>query len=70
MLLCVCYLKERDLQCGKVSILEEEILNQQQNHTNMIKEQERLMKDKAEQDQKIQREIHDRLCLKMVKGNC
>lgn len=57
---------ERDLQCGKVSILEEEILNQQQNHNNMIKEQERLMKDKAEQDQKIQREIHDRLCLKMV----
>lgn len=68
--MCTCYLKERDLQCGKVSILEEEILNQQQNHNNMIKEQERLMKDKAEQDQKIQREIHDRLCLKMVKGNC
>ncbi|PFX34405.1 hypothetical protein AWC38_SpisGene670 [Stylophora pistillata] len=57
---------ERDLQCGKVSILEEKILNQQQNHNNMMKEQDRLMKDKAEQDQKIQREIHDRLCLKMV----
>ncbi|KAJ7383202.1 hypothetical protein OS493_030000 [Desmophyllum pertusum] len=57
---------ERDIQYGKVSVLEEEILHQQQNYNNLIKEQERLLKDKAEQDQKLQREIHDRLCLKMV----
>lgn len=57
---------ERDIQYGKVSVLEEEILHQQQNYNNLIKEQERLLKEKAEQDHRLQREIQDRLCLKMV----
>jgi len=49
-----------------VSVLEEEILHQQQNYNNLVKEQERLLKEKAEQDHRLQREIQDRLCLKMV----
>ena len=50
-----------------MSVLEEEILHQQQNYKSLVKEQERLLKEKAEQDQRLQREIRDRLCLKMVR---
>lgn len=49
-------------------VLEEEIQHQQKNYNNLVKEQERLLKDKAEQDQRLQREIRDRLCLKMVRN--
>ncbi|KAK2564395.1 hypothetical protein P5673_011822 [Acropora cervicornis] len=57
---------ERDIECGKVIVLEEEIQHHQRNYNNLIKEQERLLKDKAEQDQRLQREIQERLGLKMV----
>ncbi|XP_020625922.1 MAR-binding filament-like protein 1-1 isoform X2 [Orbicella faveolata] len=57
---------ERDIQYGKVSVLEEEILHRQRNYNNLVNEQERLLKEKAEQDHRLQREIQDRLCLKMV----
>ena len=49
-------------------VLEEEIQHQQQSYNNLVKEQERLLKDKAEQDKRLQREIRDRLCLKMVRN--
>ena len=61
-------MKERDIKCGKVIVLEEEIQHQQQSYNNLLKEQQHLVKDKAEQDQRLQREIHDRLCLKMVRN--
>lgn len=48
-------------------VLEEEIQHHQRNYNNLIKEQERLLKDKAEQDQRLQREIQERLGLKMVR---
>lgn len=48
-------------------VLEEEIQQYQRNYNNLIKEQERLLKDKAEQDQRLQREIQERLGLKMVR---
>ena len=48
-------------------VLEEEIQHHQRNYNNLIKEQECLLKDKAEQDQRLQREIQERLGLKMVR---
>lgn len=57
---------ERDIECGKVIVLEEEIQHHQRNYNNLIKEQEHLLEDKANQDQRLQREIQERLCLKMV----
>ncbi|XP_068694307.1 uncharacterized protein [Montipora foliosa] len=57
---------ECDIECGKVIVLEEEIQHHQRNYNNLIKEQEHLLEDKANQDQRLQREIQERLCLKMV----
>lgn len=51
---------------GKVIVLEEEVQHHKRSFSNLIKEHECLLKNKLEQDQRLQKEISERLCLKMV----
>ena len=51
---------------GKLIVLEEEVQHHKRSFSNLIKEHECLLKNKLEQDQRLQKEIRERLCLKMV----
>ena len=50
-------------------VLEEEVQHHKRSFSNLVKEHECLLKDKFEQDQRLQKEISERLCLKMVSTN-
>lgn len=50
-------------------VLEEEVQHHKRSFSNLIKKHDCLLKDKLEQDQRLQKEISERLCLKMVSTN-